>query len=108
MIEATYYRDMHKLIVRGHARSDEPGKDLVCASASILTYTFGKAVAEFESSGSVRDASVMIDEGNAEISCNPKNGMRHVVTLVLDSICGGFTLLSKSKPEFISFRIAQK
>jgi len=39
MIEVKYDRRHLTVTVTGHAKSDEPGKDLVCAAATILTYT---------------------------------------------------------------------
>ena len=44
MILVTYYRSYNRLTVEGHAHSGEPGKDLVCASASILAYTLAANV----------------------------------------------------------------
>ena len=41
MIEVTYYREHNRLVVTGHAQSNEYGKDLICASASILALTLG-------------------------------------------------------------------
>ena len=48
MIKATFITEKNKVIldISGHAGADEKGKDLVCASASILMYTFLQDVSD--------------------------------------------------------------
>ena len=89
MIQATYYRSYHRLTVTGHAGSAEPGKDLVCASASMLAYTLAANVANMADHGQVRQPIMNMDEGNTEISCNPRHNLKASVTLIFDSVCVG-------------------
>ena len=44
MIEVTYYREHNRLTVKGHARSAEPGRDLICAACSILALTMAASL----------------------------------------------------------------
>ena len=105
MIQATYYRSYNRLTVTGHARSAEPGKDLVCASASILAYTLAANVANMADNGQVRQPVIKTDKGDAEISCNPRHNLKASVTLVFDTVCVGFELLAHDYPEYISYEI---
>lgn len=105
MIQAVYYRKYNRLTVEGHAKSGEPGHDLVCASASMLAYTLAANVANMADHGQVRAPIMELNPGNAEVSCNPISRYRSTVTLVFDAVCTGFELLAHSYPENISYEI---
>lgn len=105
MIEVIYYKEHNRLTVQGHAKSDEYGRDLVCASASILAVTLGCNVGHLEEGGVVTDVSVRLDPGNAEISCKPKTRFRNVVKQTFQSVCVGFEILASKYPEYISFTV---
>lgn len=107
MIQVTYFRKYNRLTVTGHAESAEPGKDLVCASASMLAYTLAANVANMADNGQVRAPIVKMDEGDTEISCNPRHNLKATVTLVFDSVCVGFDMLAHEYPEYISYEIRQ-
>ena len=105
MIQAIYYRKYNRLTVTGHAGAAEPGHDLVCASASMLAYTLAANVANMADNGQVREPIVKMDEGDTEISCNPRHNLKASVTLVFDSVCVGFELLAHDYPEYIKYEI---
>ena len=105
MIQAIYYRSYNRVTVTGHANSAEPGRDLVCASASMLAYTLAANVANMADAGQVRQPIIKNNEGDTEISCNPRHNLKNTVTLVFDSICIGFELLAHDYPEYISYEI---
>ena len=107
MIQAIYYRSYNRLTVTGHANSAEPGHDLVCASASMLAYTLAVNVANMADAGQVRHPIIKNNEGDTEISCNPRHNLKNTVTLAFDSICAGFDLLAHDYPEYISYEIRQ-
>ena len=107
MIHAIYYRSYNRLTVTGHAGSAEPGKDLVCASASMLAYTLAANVANMADNGQVRQPIMKMDDGDTEISCNPRHNLKASVTLVFDSVCVGFELLAHDYPEYIKYEIRQ-
>ena len=92
MIQAVYYRKFNRLTVTGHAGSAEPGHDLVCASASMLAYTLAANVANMADNGQVRQPIIKTNEGDTEISCNPRHNLKASVTLVFDSVCVAYTL----------------
>ena len=105
MIQATYYRSLHRVTVTGHAGAAENGKDLVCASASILAYTLAANVANMADAGQVRQPIIENSEGNTVISCNPRHNLKYSVTLVFDAIFAGFQLLAHDYPEFVTTEI---
>ena len=105
MIQVTYYRKYNRLTVTGHAGSAEKGHDLVCASASMLAYTLAANVANMADCGQVREPIMKMYEGDTEISCNPRHNLKASVTLVFDSICAGFDLLSHYYPNFVKYEI---
>jgi uncharacterized protein YsxB (DUF464 family) len=105
MIEIVYHRKYNSLTIKGHALSAEKGKDLVCASASMLAYTLAANVERLTTGGQAKKPVIRLDEGDAEISCVPQRRFNSVVTLIFDSICAGFTLLSSEYPDNVSFKI---
>lgn len=108
MIKVTYHRDLNRVTVEGHAKSGEVGHDLVCASASILVYTLASFVENMKRAKQVYNPTVELKEGDALISCEPPNRYKGSVTLVFDSICGGFELLARDYPDNISYEIRGK
>lgn len=105
MIEVVYNRRFHRVTVRDHARSGEEGHDLVCASASILLYTIGAAVTNLAADKKVYRPLVRAEKGDAEVSCTPYNRYKASVTLMFDTVCGGFELLARDYPENIRYEI---
>ena len=97
-----------KLLVtaKGHAQSAEKGSDLVCSAVSILLYTLASNVQDLAAcSRDYRRPRTKLDEGDAEVSISPVHGGGSVATLVFDSVCKGFELLSKDYPENVKFTV---
>lgn len=105
MIRVTYYRQYNRLTVEGHAYSNEPGRDLVCASASILAYTLAANVMNLADNSHVRIESMELSSGRAEISCKPRSGVGAMVRKIFESVCVGFELLAKDYPDYIRYEI---
>lgn len=105
MVEITYYRDCHRVTVKGHASSGELGKDLVCAAVSALTHTLAANVRQLALQGAVRDHDIKISSGCAEISCNPVARYTSTVELVLDSVCIGYKVLAARYPEYLDYQV---
>jgi len=103
MIAVTYYRERDLLTVKGHAKSADYGKDLICAAVSALALTLGGNVEYMADSGCVTEPVVRLEEGDAQISCKPLSRFRAVVRQTFLSVCVGFELLAKKYPEYISF-----
>lgn len=105
MIEVTYYREHSRVTVKGHAHSDEPGKDLVCAGVSALAFTLAENVGHMQQSGYVRDVTVKMDPGDCEIACRPKGKYTATVRMILEAVIVGFELLAANTPEYITYEI---
>ena len=108
MITVVYHRDLNIVSVEGHAQSGEAGHDLVCASASILVYTLASFVENMKKARQSYNTKTDLKDGDALISCTPPSRYKGAVTLVFDSICGGFELLAKDYPDNISYEIRGK
>lgn len=105
MVEILYHRDRHRVSITGHAMSGEKGYDLVCASVSTLAYTLATFVKNMEAAGQVRHPTVKLCEGDALISCECARRYEGGITLVFDSICAGFEILSGEYPENVTYQI---
>lgn len=103
MIEVIYYREHNRLTVTGHAHSNEYGKDLVCAAASTLALTLAANVGNMANKGYVLNPLTKLEEGNAEISCNPRAKYRDSVKQVFMSVCVGFEILADQYKDYISY-----
>lgn len=104
MITIDYYRSGYRVIVEGHAGAAPKGHDIVCAAASALAYTLAANVDSLFTSGCAEEPSIVLEDGDADISCKPKPGMEAVAMLILDTVCTGFEMLSLRYPEYVSFR----
>lgn len=100
MITATFTERGKRLSlkVEGHAEYAEPGKDIVCASASILAYTLASIVDSFDEIESVID----LTSGDTTIECECKDsetfiGVKnaYIYTLI------GYALLEHNYPQYV-------
>lgn len=109
MITAIYYRDEHRLTIDGHSGYAEPGKDIVCAAASILCYTLAASVNNMEAMGEACESVVKLDDdsGSAVIACSHTSGHKATVTTVFDTACTGLRLLSEEFPKNIIYKACQ-
>jgi uncharacterized protein YsxB (DUF464 family) len=105
MIKVVYSRNSHRVTIEGHAGSGEKGHDLVCASVSILAYTLASFV---QNTGEARQADNIktdLRDGEALISCEVPIKYQGAVTIVFDAICGGFELLARDYPDYVSYKM---
>ena len=105
MIKVTYDRKHTRVVIKGHAKSGEAGHDLVCASASVLAYTLAANISNAKANGYLRNGPVKLETGDADIRCMPRSRYKATMTMVFDTICAGFELLSQNYPENISYEI---
>lgn len=107
MIEILYHRGYHRITVKGHAGSDEVGKDLVCAAVSALALTLVANVQRIEENGCSYSTAITVDKGYTEIQLSPKAYFRLSVMQILDAICAGFELLAREYPEYVRYEVYQ-
>lgn len=92
------------LRVEGHSNYAEQGKDIVCASASILAYTIAQNAMYMYDRHQLKCLPVLnLVEGNTEITITPKREYydEGIHAYFLASL--GFTLLAKSYPKNVNY-----
>ena len=102
MINIKYNRKLSQVKIKGHAASAEKGKDIICASVSMLAYTLAQNLRFAEQQGYVEDLEILLDEGDARIVCRPVEN-EETVECIFETIGTGFLLLKKNYPEFVRF-----
>ena len=87
--------------IKGHAESNEYGKDLICASTSILTYTFAEVVSRCDGM-LLKTPKLELKEGEANIECITKSfDDFDALKSKLDVVVTGYELLEDSYPDHI-------
>lgn len=102
MIVIRYDREGCAVHLEGHACSGAPGRDLVCAAASVLAYTLAADVEGLARAGDARQVRIVLRPGLADIRCQPRSPER--VRTVFDAVFTGFRLLAKQYPQNIEVR----
>ena len=105
MIEVTFTKKdgVHSLKVEGHAWYAEHGKDIICASASMLAYTLAQFVRDKESLGwFATPTEIRLDRGDTLVSCDPWGENEWNVRDAYDLIKRGYALLAQNYPQFVS------
>lgn len=91
--------------VSGHAYSDEPGKDLVCAAVSTLAQTLVNAVVKI---GALDEESVhcVVKSGLLEIKLKPKE-ISDAIDIVFETILIGIEGIQDTYPRYVKHRIKE-
>jgi len=105
MINIVYDRRKCRVSVKGHARSDEYGRDLVCSAVSALVITLAVNAEHLEKSGVTNMTTVKLEAGNAQIRCAAIERFKLSVAQVFNTVCAGFEVLSREYPEYISYKV---
>ena len=93
---------MFSLKVNGHAGQAEIGKDIVCASASILAYTVAQIVTNMKSLGCLKKApTVKMGKGDAVVTCHPKEEYMSEVEQTYLVVQTGYELLAHNYPQYV-------
>lgn len=107
MIEVNFkeHEDGHiELTVKGHAMYDQPGKDIVCASASTLFYTLAKSLLEAKDKGMLDEMPVINDSDEADekiIKCKPNEKFKGNISLMYWMVMNGFEGLVNIYPTYV-------
>lgn len=95
-----------ELSIKGHAGAAEPGKDIICASASMLAYTLAQDVTDsFRSNALKKRPNITLVDGDAIISCTPKKEAYAEVLHTFFVIQKGFVLLEHNYPDYVSLKM---
>lgn len=93
------------LTVTGHARSDLPGKDLVCCAVSTLVGTLLATLEEQEIACESEDDQ---EAGFAEISVTADEDMMPAVYMIFMTIMIGLIMVADDNPEYVSIHRKEK
>lgn len=92
------------LKVEGHSNYAEQGKDIVCASASILAYTMAQNAMYMFSNHQLKCMPVLnLVEGDTEITITPKQQFYEEGFHAYFLASLGYSLLAKSYPENVRY-----
>lgn len=109
MIKATFSKDKFDksitMTLEGHAKSDDAGKDLICASASILAYTLAQSLQYIKAQGGIRRLRIKFDSGYARIKCYPTEDYYDVVLNTYFVTEVGLNLLAQNYPEYVKTKL---
>ena len=104
MINVTFTETPQKLSLRveGHAGYAEQGKDIVCASASILAYTVAQYVMEAEHNGDLASPPEMkLELGDTFISCEPQENVWKTMQDVFSFAKMGYIVLEYNYQQYV-------
>ena len=89
-------RENNKIIIKGHAKYDEYGKDIVCASVSSICYTTINAIAKLKD-----NAIKVVDKEIMEISILTKD---EIVEKLIENMMELFYSLEEDYPKNINVK----
>lgn len=90
----------------GHAGQADIGKDIVCASCSILAYTVAQIVKDCEVCDKLKTyPTIVLEKGEAVVSCEPKEEAYAEVQYAFYVAKVGYTLLAYNYPQFVEVKI---
>lgn len=105
MITIIWRKRYNYVTVEGHAGCGEPGKDPVCAAVSAVAYTLAGNVQQLEEQGALRDCSVEMQSGFAEIRCAAVTHSKDTVQLIFGAVCLGFQMIADQYPDCVNFSV---
>lgn len=96
-----------RLKVKGHAKQADIGQDIVCASASILTYTVAQIVTDMKKKELLEtEPTVILDSGNATVTCICKTESAYAEAFSAFYVAMvGYQLLAHNYPQFVELNI---
>ena len=113
MITVTLTHDQKSgftLTLSGHAKAAEAGRDIICASASILAYTVAQEVKNMEIRHQLAEPPLIkMESGDALIKFLPKNDAAYndaLHTLYVAEV--GFALLARNYPQYVELIIGEQ
>ena len=90
------------LELTGHAGQAEPGRDIVCAATSILTYTVEQNILNMWDQGCLKkNPFSLLSCGNGVIICNPKDDYVRDVENLYNFAQTGYKLLAENFPQYV-------
>jgi uncharacterized protein YsxB (DUF464 family) len=104
MINITFKPKTLELEIKGHAKQDVKGKDIVCAAISTLFYTLAQAICDSERMLTKKPV-IKEKDGEGKISCKPKKEFEGNIARTYWTILVGFELVANEYKDYIKFDI---
>lgn len=93
------------LSIRGHAGHAEKGRDLICASASMLAYTLAQMAIFMHKEGKLqKKPKIRLDSGDGCVVVKPNEEAFAEALHCFLVVQVGFGLLAKNYPDFVQVR----
>ena len=110
MIKASFKRDEDSkaiiMTVKGHAGQDDSGHDIVCAAASILTYTIAQYLQYVhKQNGLIKKPHIEIKDGDAIIIAKPTEKYEGEVLNAFFVAEVGYSLLANNYPQYVELNM---
>lgn len=100
MIKVEFNPKKYELKFSGHADQGKKGKDIVCSAISILFYTLGDSLMQYndvmEESPIVKD-----DEGDGYIICKPMEEYKPNIDTIYWTVLNGIQLVADTYPKAV-------
>ena len=85
--------------VSGHAGAEQLGKDIVCASVSMLTAMLAEMVLEAQDRGWLEyEPECELQPGYSRIACVPKRKHKREIEYLFEGVCTGYEMLAQNYP----------
>lgn len=108
MIKVQYWNGAdgsRNLQMQGHAGAAPKGQDLVCAGASTLALTLGRAAARMEEEEMLaRPALVRLEAGDTAISVLPRREWAASADAIFWTILLGLSRLAQAYPQYVQLK----
>lgn len=99
-LEENPKKQLIRLRMKGHSGQAAEGRDLVCAAASVLTYTAAQAVSYLFADGKLcRKPKIELSKGEAHVLLHPKKDYYDEALYTFYVLQLGYGLLAKNYPE---------
>lgn len=95
------YYDHYLLIVEGHTKFNEKGKNIICAAISILIFTLLNIIKDEESANRLKIKKEIIYDGYFQIEIEPFEFSKNKIDGIIETIILGFCLLNEEYPEYV-------
>ena len=105
MIKIAFNPKEMELTVKGHANFDEKGKDIVCASVSILFYTLAFSLKKAQKMLVKDSLKAEVGEGYSLVACKPKGKYTANVESIYWVCLNGLELLADDYPDYVQIEI---
>lgn len=94
--------ESYNLIIKGHSGQAEEGKDIVCASASILAYALAQSIDDiFDKGGLKNPPTIKLNKGDSVIYCEPTASCMPIVFTAYYYALQGYSLLAEHYPTYV-------